>query len=83
MEKQRRTRILIVDDEGPLLHSLRRALVARGFVVDTAADGQQAWERIRQQRYDLVVTDLHMPKMDGPELLRRIYAQGIATRVVV
>ncbi|MDF1554043.1 MAG: response regulator [Deferrisomatales bacterium] len=83
MEEQRPPRILVVDDEGPLLHSLRRAVVARGFAVDTAADGQQAWERIRQQRYDLVVTDLHMPNMDGPELLRRIYARGIATRVVV
>ena len=76
-------RILLVDDEGPLLHSLRRAVVAHGFAADAAADGQQAWDRIRQQRYDLVVTDLHMPKLGGPELLRRIYEQEIATRVVV
>ena len=83
MEEHRPPRILIIDDEGPLLHSLRRAVVARGFAVDTAVDGQQAWDRIRQQRYDLVVTDLHMPKLAGPELLRRIHEQEIATRVVV
>ena len=83
MEEPRPPRILIVDDESPLLHSLRPAVAARGLPVDTAADGQQAWDSIRRQHYDLVVTDLRMPKMDGPELLRRIHEQELATRVVV
>jgi FixJ family two-component response regulator len=76
-------RVLLVDDEDALLQSLRRAMVHRGFTVDCAADGAQAWECLLQHRYDLVITDLRMPKMDGPELLGRIDARGIATRVVV
>ena len=75
--------ILIVDDEGPLLQGLRRAVAAAGLGVDTAGDGQQAWDLLQQRRYDLVVTDLRMPRMDGPELLRRVREAEVPTRVVV
>jgi two-component system response regulator FixJ len=51
--------------------------------VDTAGDGSGAWQLIQQRRYDLVVTDLRMPGMDGPELLAHIQDRGVSTRVVV
>ena len=76
-------RVLIVDDEGPLLSNLQRAAAGRGLRVDTAANGREAWELICRRRFDLVVTDLRMPEMDGAELLARIHQQGLSTRVMV
>lgn len=75
--------ILLVDDEGPLLQSLRRATLARGIAVDTATDGRRAWQLLQQRPYDLVVTDLRMPHMDGLELLGHLHAHQPTTRVIV
>lgn len=75
--------LLLVDDEGPLLQSLRRATLARGIAVDTATDGRRAWRLLQQRHYDLVVTDLRMPHMDGLELLGHLHAHQPTTRVIV
>ncbi len=77
------TRILIVDDEIPLLENLARAARKEGYRVDTARSGEEAWDLLEQFRYDVVVTDLRMPGMAGPELMGRIAGRGIPTRVVV
>jgi DNA-binding NarL/FixJ family response regulator len=76
-------RILLVDDEEALLQTLARAARSRGYEIDTAPDGGQAWERLGAGRFDLVVTDLVMPGMGGLELMERIGAAGLATRMVV
>ncbi|MEW6487246.1 MAG: response regulator transcription factor [Thermodesulfobacteriota bacterium] len=76
-------RILLVDDEEALLQTLARAARGCGYEIDTAQDGAQAWERLGASRYDLVVTDLVMPGMGGPELMERIGAEGLATRMIV
>lgn len=58
-------RILIVDDELLIRTLAKRALVKTGQSVDVAEHGKEALEKFRKQPYDLVITDLKMPKMDG------------------
>jgi two-component system KDP operon response regulator KdpE len=69
---ERPTHILVVDDEEQILRALRRALVARGYEVATAADGQGALARVEEVIPDLVVLDLNLPDIDGLEVCRRI-----------
>lgn len=63
--------ILLVDDEVNTRRGLSLLLEQEGFVVSTAADGQEALELMAQHLPDVVVTDLRMPRIDGLELLRR------------
>lgn len=65
-------RILIVDDDESLRDMLAMALDARGYGATTAASGEAALERLVDDTFDAVITDLHMPGMDGLELGRRI-----------
>jgi two-component system sensor histidine kinase/response regulator len=64
--------VLVVDDNEINLLIAREMLVSAGATVDTAEDGQQAVERLRVQRFDLVLMDMQMPVMDGLEATRRI-----------
>jgi two-component system sensor histidine kinase and response regulator WspE len=64
--------VLVVDDSISVRELERQLLAAEGYVVDTAIDGMDAWSRLREQRYALVVTDVDMPRMDGIELTRSI-----------
>ena len=66
------TRILVVDDEAQIRTALARALDARGYEVDAAADGQEALDLAATRPPDLVVLDLNMPVMGGLEVTRRI-----------
>ncbi|MCE5303304.1 MAG: sigma-54 dependent transcriptional regulator [Planctomycetaceae bacterium] len=65
-------KILVVDDEKIKRITLADDLAAQGHEVVAAADGQEALERLTAGRFDVVVTDLKMPKLDGLELLKRI-----------
>lgn len=78
-------RILIVDDEKIKRVTLADDLAAQGHEVDTAADGEEALERLRGRPFDVVVADVKMPRMDGLELLRRIKQgeQSLATEVIM
>jgi len=67
-------RILIVDDEPQILRVLSRSLMARGYDVHVATDGESAFEAFGDLAPDLVVTDLSMPNMDGLELCRKLRA---------
>ena len=69
-----RKRILVVDDEIYIVHILEFTLTMEGYEVLTAADGEEALRRLEQDRPDLVVLDVMMPKVDGYEVLRRIRA---------
>jgi DNA-binding response OmpR family regulator len=65
-------KILVVDDENYILHILDFSLGAEGYEVITAEDGEEAVRKARDQRPDLVVLDVMMPKMDGFEACRAI-----------
>ncbi len=70
-------RILFVDDE-PALLDIFTVWFARetSHPITTAADGQEALEKLSTNDYDLVITDVNMPRVDGPELVRRMAAMG-------
>jgi DNA-binding NtrC family response regulator len=66
-------RILVVDDETPVREMLQRGLTQMGgFSVEVAQNGLEAVERIEKDLFDLVLTDLMMPEMNGMELLKMI-----------
>lgn len=78
-------RVLLVDDYATLRRGVRRQLEAmlEGTVVDEAADGAAALERLRAERYDLVVTDNDMPGLGGFELLSAMRRDERLRRVPV
>jgi two-component system sensor histidine kinase and response regulator WspE len=61
-------RILAVDDSLTVRELERKLLTSRGYIIDLAVDGQQAWDAVRSTHYDLVITDVDMPRLDGIEL---------------
>jgi two-component system, chemotaxis family, sensor histidine kinase and response regulator WspE len=65
-------RILVVDDSLTVREMERKLLTARGFEVDVAIDGLDGWNMVRNGEYDLVVTDVDMPRMDGIEFVTLI-----------
>jgi CheY-like chemotaxis protein len=68
----RRLKVLLIDDS-PIARATESALVkALGHVVDEAQDGEEGLSRIQAGNYDLILTDVQMPKMDGFTLTRRI-----------
>jgi DNA-binding response OmpR family regulator len=77
-------RILLVDDEQPIQTLLSFPLERDGHDVVTVADGREALVRFGEQRFDLVVLDLMLPRMDGLEVCRRLRAQaGAGKRVPI
>lgn len=65
-------RALVVDDDAHVRKDLRRVLQTMGFSVDLAGNGREAAELLKQQSFDVVVSDIDMPEMTGLELLRTI-----------
>jgi two-component system sensor histidine kinase and response regulator WspE len=70
----RRKRVLVVDDSITVREVERQVLEAHDYAVEVAVDGMDGWNAVRTGRYDLLVTDVDMPRMDGIELVRRVRA---------
>lgn len=68
-------RILSVDDSASMRQLVAMTLEGAGYDVDTAVDGQDALGKVGQGRFDLVITDLNMPHMDGISLIRALRAR--------
>ncbi len=75
--------ILIVDDDEDILELIERHLSNKGYEVVTAYDGEQALPLLDKVKFDLVITDLKMPRMDGMELLRRVKERDPNIEVVI
>jgi len=71
-QKTRAKRVLVVDDSISVRELERQLLAGQGFEVEVAVDGVDAWTRLRDESFDLLVTDVDMPRMDGIELTRSI-----------
>lgn len=67
-----RQRVLVVDDSLTVRELERKLLLERGYEVEVAVDGMDGWNAVRAGKFDLVVTDMDMPRMDGSELTRLI-----------
>ena len=67
-----KTSILVVDDEKIIHESCGRILREEGYEVETALSGQEALQKLKRKRYDLVLTDIRMPGMDGIETLEKM-----------
>jgi two-component system, chemotaxis family, sensor histidine kinase and response regulator WspE len=65
-------RVLVVDDSLTVRELERKMIESLGYTVDVAVDGMDGWNAMRAGRYDLVVTDVDMPRMDGIELVTLI-----------
>jgi CheY-like chemotaxis protein len=65
-----RPKILCVDDEPEILKFLEAVLVPRGYEVIRAENGEEALEKLKEERVDLVISDVRMPQLDGIALLR-------------
>ncbi|HQW24312.1 MAG: sigma-54-dependent Fis family transcriptional regulator [Saprospiraceae bacterium] len=77
------SKVLIVDDERSIRHTLRDILEFEKYEVDEACDGMEALVKIKQNPYDVIILDIKMPKMDGMDALDRIQEIARETPVVM
>lgn len=78
-----RQRILVVEDDEMIRRGNTQVLTCSGYQVDAAEDGAAAWEAVQLNNYDLVVTDNHMPKVTGIELIRKLQDAGLDLPVIM
>lgn len=76
-------RVLVVDDDAPLRRDYEKILQRMGFEVRTAEDGYSASELLRTLSFDLIVSDLEMPRMNGMELLRAVRQVDLDVPVIL
>ena len=79
----RPVRVLVVDDERAVRAALERALRLERFDVATAVDGQDALDTLSVDRFDAIILDVMMPRLDGLELCRRLRDAGDRTPVLM
>lgn len=75
--------ILVVDDEKSIRKALSEILVTEGYKVDEAVDGLEAFNLIKAKKYDCVLSDIKMPKLDGIELLEKLQSEGITVPIIM
>lgn len=76
-------RILIVEDEADLCDSIAEGLQLDGYAVDRCYDGEEAYELIATETYDLVVLDLNLPGMDGMDILTEIRKENTQLKILI
>ncbi len=75
--------ILVVDDEAIVLKSCERILSSEGFTVDTATNAKNALSLLEKNFYDLVITDIRMPEMDGIEFMKEVRRKNPDINLIV
>lgn len=76
-------KILVIDDSPTVREMEKRTLEAAGYSVQTAVDGVDGWVKVRADNYDLVVSDIDMPRMNGIELTRNLRGTPEAARLPI
>jgi DNA-binding response OmpR family regulator len=80
---QHTPRILLVDDDPPLLRLVSLALMTEGFQVTAAEDGLRALEQLESSDFEVIILDLQMPRMDGRTFYREMRGRGVQTAVLI
>ena len=78
-------KVLIVEDnrlERKIVHHLLELNFGKDLYIDDVADGNQALDYLRKQKYDLVITDLIMPKTEGIELIRNLHQNHPSVKII-
>jgi len=75
--------ILVIDDKDAMRKMMSQTLAEEGYIVDTAANGPEGIEKAKARQFDLVITDLKMPDMDGLEVLSQLKEINTETAVIV
>lgn len=76
-------RILVVEDEKDLQEAIAEGLRIDGYAVDTCGDGNEAYELLYVENYDLVILDLNLPGMDGLDILQKIREEKQDLKVLI
>lgn len=76
-------RILIIEDERELCDTLARSLQRKAYSVDVCYDGEKAMELLSIEKFDLVLLDLNLPKVDGMSILREFRKKDTETKVLI
>ncbi|MGL4798755.1 MAG: response regulator transcription factor [Cellulosilyticaceae bacterium] len=76
-------RILIVEDEVDLCDSMAEGLQIDGYAVDTCYDGEEGYELMMTEAYDLVILDLNLPGIDGMEILANVRKQNKELKILI
>ena len=82
-EQQQQARILIAEDEANLRLVLQKELERLGYRVQAAPDGEAALRKLEESNVDVLLCDINMPRMDGMELLRRVYQRPNPPEVIM
>jgi len=75
-------KILVVEDDVVIRESISQLLQREGYLVDEASDGAQAVGLLNQRRFDLVISDFVMPRMDGLKVVEQVHALSPQTPVI-
>jgi heavy metal response regulator len=76
-------RILLIEDDKDVARFVGKGLKENLFLMDLASNGEEGFQLITQEKYDLVILDILLPKMDGWEVLQKIREKGIETPVII
>lgn len=76
-------KLLLIEDEPQLLEAYRKGLSPEGYGIDTAKDAESALDLLSYNRYDLIVLDLNLPRMDGISLLSKIREEDDTVKVII
>ncbi len=76
------SKVLHVDDEPFMRNALRRGLGLRGHEVIGASDGGEGLEKALQEKFDLIICDVQMPQVDGPQMVRELRLKGYTGPII-
>jgi heavy metal response regulator len=76
-------RILLIEDDKDVARFVGKGLKENLFLMELATDGEEGYQLATQEKYDLIILDILLPKMDGWEVLQKIRGKGIETPVII